>query len=47
VCDCWHPMRADGSDAARNTLIRDVEIDCERALRSGNVWDDTGARIGP
>lgn len=27
VCDCWYPIRADGSDAARNTLIRDVEID--------------------
>jgi hypothetical protein len=20
---------------------------CEQARRSGNVWDDTGARIGP
>jgi hypothetical protein len=47
VCDCWYPIPAVGSDAAGNALIRDVEIDCEQALRSGNVRDDTGARIGP
>jgi hypothetical protein len=27
ICGCWYPIRADGSDDARNTLIRDVEID--------------------
>jgi hypothetical protein len=27
ICGCWYPIRADGSDDASNTLIRDVEID--------------------